>query len=342
MSRTIRHLAAASCAAALLVATIGCSSSDTSKTVGTAAPPEEAKAAFCDDLADHLTVLDRYGRVFTENQVTVGQLESDAQELEAGQAKVERSASQLSEAITAANTAATAVPGSESTTTTVLASMSADDHIKAIDKAAKDLDKAVEGVDKDTPVTQAAAEVQAAAFGLEQAYSALFLDAGCLADDATAAKAVRDYTAGLQRDLTTLGYYTGTVDGVYGPATVAAIKALQDSAGLTQTGVVDPQTEAALTQQLGQKGKQEALNIAALEGALTAAGYYTGPIDGTWTPAVESALKAFQTDQNLPATGTLDPATLAALLDQSGAATDSTSSTTSSTGGSSTTTTAAP
>ena len=106
-----------------------------------------AKTAFCDDLADYLTVVDRYGRVFTENQVTVGQLQTDAQELEAGQAKVERSASQLADAITAANTAATAVPGSEGTTTTVLASMSADDHIKAIDKAAKELDKAVEGVD---------------------------------------------------------------------------------------------------------------------------------------------------------------------------------------------------
>ena len=191
-------------------------------------------------------------------------------------------------------------------------------------------------------MTQAAAEVQAAAFGLEQAYTALFLDAGCLADNATAAKAVRDYTAGLQRDLTTLGYYTDTVDGVYGPATVAAVKALQDSAGLTQSGVVDPQTEAALAQQLGQHGKQEALNVAALEGALTAAGYYTGPIDGTWTPAVESALKAFQTDQNLPATGTLDPATLAALLEQGGdstAPTSSTSSTASSTTASTTSTT---
>ena len=128
------------------------------------------------------------------------------------------------------------------------------------------------------------------------------------------------------------------MDGVSGPAPVAAVKALQASAGLTETGVVDPQTEAALVQQLGQRGAQQALNIAALEGALTAAGYYSGPIDGTWTPAVESALKAFQTDQNLPATGTLDPATLAALLEQGRAPTEPTS-TTSSTSGSSTSTT---
>ena len=77
---------------------------------------------------------------------------------------------------------------------------------------------------------------------MEQAYAALFADAGCLADDAEATRTVSKYATALQQDLTTLGLYTGAVDGLYGPATVTAIKALQASAGLPQTGVVDPGT----------------------------------------------------------------------------------------------------
>ena len=143
---------------AFAVATAGCSSSGGNKTVGTAGQPATAQAAFCDDLGSYLPILDRYGRIFTQNQLTVGQLQTGAQELEAARAKVESSAGRLADAITAANTAATAVPGSAGTTTTVLASMTADDHIKAIDQAQKDLDKTIAGVDASTPVTQAAAD----------------------------------------------------------------------------------------------------------------------------------------------------------------------------------------
>ena len=72
--------------------------------------------------------------------------------------------------------------------------MSAEDHIQAIDQAQRELDRTIEGIDAGTVVTEAAADLQAAAFGLEQAHLALFLDAGCLTGDTTATKAVRDYT----------------------------------------------------------------------------------------------------------------------------------------------------
>jgi murein L,D-transpeptidase YcbB/YkuD len=340
MTRRLR-LAVPAAVGLLALAAVGCSDSNGTAT-GSTDQPAAAQVEFCDDLASHLAVLDRYGRIFTEDQATVGQLDTDAQELEAGRTQVERSASKLADAISAANTAATSVPGTAGTTTTVLTTLTADEHIEAISKAERELDRTIEGVDTDTLITDASAELHAAAFGLEQAYAALFLDAGCLAGNTTAAKAVRDYTTGLQHDLTTLGYYTDPVDGVYGPATVDAISSLQDQAGLPQTGVVDPQTEAALAEQLRDHGAQQALNVAALQGALTAAGFYTGPLDGVWTPAVEDALAAFQRDQSLPPTGAIDPATLAALLDLgSGSAEPSPSSTTSSTTSPSTTTAAA-
>lgn len=49
-----------------------------------------------------------------------------------------------------------------------------------------------------------------------------------------------------QRRLTALGYWLGTPDGVYGPATAHAVTALQKVAGLGRDGVLGPKTAAAL------------------------------------------------------------------------------------------------
>jgi peptidoglycan hydrolase-like protein with peptidoglycan-binding domain len=46
---------------------------------------------------------------------------------------------------------------------------------------------------------------------------------------------------------------------------------------------------------------------------LKLAGYWTGPVDGTWTAALTDALKSFQTDLGVEPTGTVDAATIAAV-----------------------------
>jgi len=46
---------------------------------------------------------------------------------------------------------------------------------------------------------------------------------------------------------------------------------------------------------------------------LKLAGHWSGPVDGTWTPALTEALKAFQTELGVKPTGTVDAATIAAL-----------------------------
>ena len=313
LAATARKMGVAAVVGAVVVlGATGCgSTSDNDESTTSTVLVDTARSAFCTDLASHIEVLDRYGQIFISNQLTIGDLQNAASDVEQTRTPLEGSTNTLADAIAATNRGASETGG---TTTTVLASKTADDHLAAIEKAEKELNRTIEGVDSNTPVNTAAAEVQAAAFGVEQAYVSLFVDAGCLADDAQAAQALNHYTTALQQDLTTLGHYTSSVDGLYGPATVIAVKALQASAGLPQTGMVDPATEAALTQQLAAQGQQQSLNIAALQGALAAAGQYTGPIDGTWTPALEDALKDYQTAQSLPPTGVIDAETLSALL----------------------------
>jgi peptidoglycan hydrolase-like protein with peptidoglycan-binding domain len=270
--------------------------------------------------------------VFQEEAVTVGDMQTAAGALTAAHAKVTQSAGELADSINAANrVSASAASGGITTTTAVLQTGTPKDHIDAITTAEKNLQDAGQGIDPSTPLRTAAVELQAAAVGVEQAYVSLFVDAGCLQQDASAARAAAAYVKALQQDLTTTGHYTGAIDGLYGPATVAAVNALQKDAGLPQTGVVDQATELALAQKLAATGQQESLNVAALQGALTSTGHYSGPIDGTWSDELEQALKAFQQSQQLPQTGAVDADTLAALLRAS-----------SSPGGSSTTTSSAP
>ncbi len=98
------------------------------------------------------------------------------------------------------------------------------------------------------PADAASQQFNAAAVALEMSWLRLFADAGCLTDEQQkqAEAAVQDYTTTLQKSLRDAGYYKGEVDGVYGPATVEAVQALQKAHGLPVTGTVDKATAAAL------------------------------------------------------------------------------------------------
>lgn len=50
----------------------------------------------------------------------------------------------------------------------------------------------------------------------------------------------------LQTKLKRWGYYSGAVDGIYGPKTIAAVKSFQKKNNLTADGVVGPKTASAL------------------------------------------------------------------------------------------------
>ena len=258
---------------------------------------EEAQAQFCSDVEEYVGALDTYGGLFEDVELTVGDVQSAGDNLDPAREAVLESAQQFREAVETDPESPVSIELLDS------------ESIEAVQEAEAAFDDAVAGIDQRTLVTEAGVAFTSAAYALQVAWVRLFADAGCIEDEAQATQWVADYVAALQTDLRNAGFYSGDIDGIYGPATIAAVEQLQEGAGLPVTGLMDPATQRALAEILGQ---QESAQTAALQGILTATGHYSGPIDGIWSPEVEEALKALQTELGVPATGVIDAETLRA------------------------------
>ena len=260
---------------------------------------EEAQAQFCSDVEEYVTALDTYGGLFEDVELTVGDVQSAGDDLEPAREAVIESGQTFREAVEADPDGAVDI---------VLVDP---ESIEVVEEAEAAFDDAVAGIDQRTLVTEAGVSFTSAAYALQVAWTRLFVDAGCLDEEglASASQWVSDYVTALQTDLATAGYYNGEIDGVYGPDTIEAVERLQEDSGLEVTGLMDPATQAALAEVLGQ---QESAQVAALQGILTTTGHYGGPIDGVWSLELEEALKEFQTELGVPATGVVDAATLRA------------------------------
>ncbi|MCB8815508.1 peptidoglycan-binding domain-containing protein [Desulfosporosinus shakirovi] len=115
----------------------------------------------------------------------------------------------------------------------------------------------------------------------------------------------------LQGLLKTRGFYTGNVDGIFGPVTRVAVVGFQGSMGLAQDGIVGIKTWTALganchkptpppvnhcpTLQQGSTGPA----VVKLQGLLKARGFYTGNVDGIFGPVTQAAVVAFQGSMGL-------------------------------------------
>ncbi|MFI9628303.1 peptidoglycan-binding protein [Streptomyces sp. NPDC052042] len=122
--------------------------------------------------------------------------------------------------------------------------------------------------------------------------------------------------AAAQRLLGEQGHPAGAVDGSFGPVTVSAVRAYQTARGLSADGVVGAKTWTALlsageTPTVEQGASGDA--VKRLQRALTAAMGSAVVVDGSFGPATETAVRAYQKSRGLVADGFVGPVTWAAL-----------------------------
>jgi peptidoglycan hydrolase-like protein with peptidoglycan-binding domain len=141
-----------------------------------------------------------------------------------------------------------------------------------------------------------------------------------LAAPGAAAAAGRPEIAALQVALRGAGLYGGTVDGVAGAGTSAAVSRFQARNGLVADGVAGAATRAAL----GRRGRPSlgtrtmgpgdtGWDVAALQFSLAWHGFPSGSIDGGYGSHAQAAVRRFQAWAGLPADGVAGAATVRAL-----------------------------
>lgn len=144
----------------------------------------------------------------------------------------------------------------------------------------------------------------------------------------------------IQNRLTELGFYTGSVDGYFGDGTEQAYREFQKAAGLTVDGIAgsdrevlysdnapyakseeatksdesteettEAATEASEAAQDGVKEGDNGEQVTAIQSRLIELGYYDGEETGEFDGSTTEAVKAFQTENGLDATGVVDDET---------------------------------
>lgn len=127
-------------------------------------------------------------------------------------------------------------------------------------------------------------------------------------------------TAALQVGLRARGLYGGTVDGLAGPATTAAVRALEQRAGLAVDGIAGPLVRRALgrlgSHSLGSRPLRVGCvgwDVSALQFRLAWRGFPSGVFDGAFGVHVEAAVRAYQRFAGLAADSAAGPAMLRSL-----------------------------
>lgn len=117
----------------------------------------------------------------------------------------------------------------------------------------------------------------------------------------------------VQSELTKMGYYDGTVDGLIGPQTRAAITRYQrehelTSSGQATTGLLDHikfnrRIRDAVKQAPVSQSSDAQARIQLVQTGLAELGYAPGPIDGVMGGQTVNAIRSFERDRRLQVTG---------------------------------------
>ena len=138
----------------------------------------------------------------------------------------------------------------------------------------------------------------------------------------------RELVRDIQQALAGRGLYTGTVDGLYGPMTAAAIRNYQTGAGLATTGTpsagllarlqlgvgggVAPHATASVPPPSTARNHNDSI-VKAVQFVLTDLGYGQITTDGKIGEETRSAIRRFQLDRGLDISGEIDSRLLAEL-----------------------------
>jgi peptidoglycan hydrolase-like protein with peptidoglycan-binding domain len=117
--------------------------------------------------------------------------------------------------------------------------------------------------------------------------------------------------AQLQLAMTSLGYYSGPIDGVYGSETTAGVKTMQQALGVTADGIFGPETYVALKANAKTAAAATSI-VVSMQATLKKYGYYSGPIDGVYGADTTAAVKSLQTHLGVAADGRVGSETIAA------------------------------
>ena len=148
----------------------------------------------------------------------------------------------------------------------------------------------------------------------------------------TAEPVIRSGAAGeavikLQTRLKELGYYSGTVDGQFGPGTRTAVTTFQQQHGITADGIVGAETNELLHSADAKPAitpvptatpapTVDTTSTRAVQQRLAELGYYSGTVDGISGAGTKAAITLFQQQHGLTADGLYGPATAAMLFSQ--------------------------
>lgn len=134
--------------------------------------------------------------------------------------------------------------------------------------------------------------------------------------------AVQNVQAKLQQS----GVYNGSIDGIWGTDSEAALERFQQQHQLQVTGQLNEATAATLglnpTALLAAPAPAPApppadrllpASVRAVQARLGSLGFYNGSVDGVWGQATQAAIESFQRARNLPPDGQLGPATVTAM-----------------------------